>query len=87
MGQFIDEHKNSLQTEVIGEIAKHLGVTPQDIDVNAELSDDLGLGPVEMADLIGAISLKFDVNFNPQDLSTIKSVHDLVVAVEDLSLE
>ncbi len=78
---------NSTQTEVIGEIAKHLGVTPQDIDVSAGLSDDLGLGPVEMADLIGAISQKFDVNFDPQDLASIKSVHDLVVAVEDLSLE
>ena len=79
--------KNSLQTEVIAEIAKHLGVTPQDIDINAVLSDDLGLGPVEMADLIGAISQKFDVNFDPADLMSIKSVHDLVVSVEDLSLE
>lgn len=79
--------KNPIQTEVIAEIAKHLGVTPQDIDANAELSDDLGLGPVEMADLIAAISQKFDVNFHPQDLAQIKSVHDLIVAVEDLSLE
>lgn len=79
--------KNDLQTDVIAEIAKHLGVTPQDIDINAGLSDDLGLGPVEMADLIAAISQKFDVNFSPAELSTIKSVEDLVVAVEDLSLE
>jgi acyl carrier protein len=86
MAQVIND-KNGLEKEVIAEIAKHLGVTPQDIDVNAMLSDDLGLGPVEMADLIGAISQKFDVNFNPSDLSSIKSVHDLVVSVEDLSLE
>ena len=79
--------KNTLQTEVIAEIAKHLGVTPQDIDINAGMSDDLGLGPVEMADLLAAISQKFDVNFTPADLATIKTVHDLVVAVEDLSLE
>lgn len=79
--------KNSLQNDVIAEIAKHLGVTPQDIDINAGMSDDLGLGPVEMADLLAAISEKFDVNFHPQDLAGIKTVHDLVVAVEDLSLE
>lgn len=78
---------NGLQTEVIAEIAKHLGVTPQDIDVNAGMSDDLGLGPVEMADLIVAISQKFQVRFNSADLASIKTVHDLVVAVEDLSLE
>lgn len=79
--------KNTVQNDVIAEIAKHLGVTPQDIDVNAGLSDDLGLGPVEMADLLSAISEKFDVNFHPQDLAGMKTVHDLVVAVEDLSLE
>lgn len=81
------EEKNGIQTEVIAEIAKHLGVTPQDIDISAGLSDDLGLGPVEMADLISAISQKFDVAFNSSDLHSIKTVSDLVVAVEDLSLE
>lgn len=79
--------KNNLQTDVIAEVAKHLGVTPQDIDVNAGLSDDLGLGPVETADLIAAISERFAVNFNSAEIPGIKTVHDLVVTVEDLSLE
>lgn len=87
MAQIIMDNKNGLQTEVIAEIAKHLGVTPQDIDINAGMSDDLGLGPVEMADLLAAISLKFSVNFTSADLISMKTVHDLVVAVEDLSLE
>lgn len=81
------DDKNKVQTEVIAEIAKHLGVTPQDIDAGAGLADDLGLGPVEMADLISAISQKFDVAFNSSDLQGMKTVGDLVVAVEDLSLE
>ena len=81
------DDKNGIQTKMISEIAKHLGVTPQDIDVNAGLSDDLGLGPVEMGDLISAISQKFDVAFSPSELQNIKTVSDLVVAVEDLSLE
>ncbi len=79
--------ENSTQTAVIAEIAKHLGVTPQDIDNSAGLSDDLGLGPVEMADLISAISQKFNVAFTAAELHNIKTVDDLVVAVEDLSLE
>lgn len=83
----IPNGNNDLQNDVIAEIAKHLGVTPQDIDINAGLSDDLGLGPVEMADLIAAISQKFAVTFDRSDLAGIKTVHDLVVAVEDLSLE
>lgn len=81
------DDKNNVQTDVIAEIAKHLGVTPQDIDSSAGLSDDLGLGPVEMADLISAISQKFNVAFNSAELHGIKTVEDLVVAVEDLSLE
>lgn len=81
------DEKNGIQTEVIAEIARHLGITPQDIDINAGLSDDLGLGPIEMADLISAVSQKFDVAFNNTDLQGIKTVSDLVVAVEDLSLE
>lgn len=81
------EENNGVQTEVIAEIAKHLGVTPQDIDSSAGLSDDLGLGPVEMADLISAISQKFDVVFSHAELQNMKTVDDLVVAVEDLSLE
>lgn len=86
MNKPVEEH-NGVQTEVIAEIAKHLGVTPQDIDINAGLTDDLGLGPVEMADLISAISQKFDVVFSSADLQSMKTVNDLVVAVEDLSLE
>lgn len=81
------EEKNGIETEVIVEIAKHLGITPQDIDINAGLSDDLGLGPIEMADLISVISQKFDVTFGSSELQSIKTVNDLVVAVEDLSLE
>lgn len=79
--------KNGLQADVIAEIAKHLGVTPQDIDINAGLAEDLGLGPVELIDLISAISKEFAVTFSSSDLPGIKTVHDLVVTVEDLSLE
>lgn len=83
----VSTDKNGLQTEVIAEVAKHLGVTPQDIDINAGLSEDLGLGPVELIDLISAVSEKFAVTFSNSDLPGIKTVHDLVVTVEDLTLE
>lgn len=76
-----------LQTKIIAEIAQHLAVTPQDIDANASLSEDLGLGPVEMADLLSALSEKFGVTFNPSEVEGLKTVHDIVVAIEDLSLE
>ncbi|MBI2021702.1 acyl carrier protein [Candidatus Daviesbacteria bacterium] len=76
-----------MQSEVIEEIAKHLGVTPQDIDPLASLTDDLGLGPVEIADLLSALSKRFSVTFDPAEVENLRTVNDMVVTIEDLSLE
>ena len=81
------DNTNALQTDVIAEIAKHLGVTPQDIDPHSSLAEDLGIGPVELADLLSALSEKFSVTFNPADIEGLKTVHDLIVTIEDLTLE
>lgn len=78
---------NATQKDIIDEIAKQLGVTPQDIDLNASLSDNLGLGPVELADLLSALAKRFNVNFEPEEIEHLRSVNDIVVMVEDLSLE
>lgn len=75
------------QKEIIEAIAKHLGVTPQDIDSQASFAEELGLGPVEVADLLSEISETFNVNFDPSETEGLKTVHDLVEMVEDLSLE
>ena len=76
-----------MQQQVIAEIAKHLGVTPQDIDSSATLSEDLGLGPIEAADLLSYLSHKFGVNFDSADVDSLQTVGDVIVAIEDLSLE
>lgn len=76
-----------MQKEVIAEFAKHLGVTPQDIDLSASLSEDLGIGPVELADLVNYMSEQFKVTFHPADIAGLRTVNDMVVAIEDLSLE
>lgn len=73
--------------EIIAVIADHLGVTPQDIDPAASLSDDLGLGPIEMADLLGVLSQKFNVIFDPLEIESVKTIHDLIIIVEDQMLE
>lgn len=76
-----------MQQQVIEEIAKHLGVTPQDIDPNAPLSEGLGLGPIELADLLSALAESFHVTISPNDVEGIRTVNDIVVLIEDLSLE
>lgn len=76
-----------MQQDVIEEIAKHLGVTPQDIDPNAPLSEGLGLGPIEVADLLTALAESFQVIINSSDVEGIRTVNDIIVLIEDLSLE
>lgn len=76
-----------MQNEIIAEIAKHLGVTPQDIDTHASLAEDLALSPIDKADLLYALSEKFDVTFNQHEAEQLRTVHDIIVAIEDASLE
>lgn len=75
------------QAEIINSIATHLGVTPQDIDTNSSLKDDLGLGPIEIADLLAYLARSFEVVFSQEDFKQVKTVNDLVLLIEDLSLE
>ncbi len=75
------------QKEIIAAIAKHLGVTPQDIDLASSLETDLGLGPLEKADLLSDLAHKFNVNFDSGELEEVETVNDLVVLIEDLLLE
>lgn len=76
-----------LAQQVVEEMAKHLGVSPQDIDLSLSLADDLSLGPVELSDLLSYLSDKFNVTFDPQDIEYLRTVNDLVETIEDLSLE
>ena len=76
-----------LQQQVVEEMAKHLGVSPQDIDLSSSLQEDLGLGPVELSDLLTYLSNKFDIQFDPEDLEHLRTVNDIVEIIEDLSLE
>lgn len=75
------------QKEIIAAIAKHLSVTPQDIDPQSSLETDLGLGPLEKADLISDLAHKFSVTFDNNELEEVETINDLVVLVEDLMLE
>lgn len=75
------------QTAIIDSIAKHLVVTPADIDLTSSLADDLGLGPIEISDLLSELAEEYKISFSQEDVSQIKTVNDLVLAVEDLSLE
>ncbi len=75
------------QKEIVEEIAEILTLPVADIDPEAHLQDDLGLNPVEIADLLAALSRKFNIIFDTTETVQIKTVGDIIELIEDKSLE
>lgn len=75
------------QQEIIEAIAEHLALPTADIDLSLSIKDDLGLNPVEKADLLHGLSGKFKLVFAPDEIEGIQSVGDLVELIEDKLLE
>ncbi len=85
--QQVTAKPGTLQQQVTEEIAKYLGVSAQDVDPDATLLDDLGLGPVELSELLTVLSTRFKVTFSPEDVENLRTVDDVIATIEDLSLE
>lgn len=75
------------QKEIIEAIAEILTLPPADLDMEASFSDDLGLNPVEIADLFHNLAARFQITFDPAEIETIKTISDLVLLIEDKLLE
>ncbi|MCL4367038.1 DUF1493 family protein [Patescibacteria group bacterium] len=75
------------QKQIIEAIAQALTLPESDIDLDSSLQDDLGLNPVEIADLLGSLSKEFKIFFEQSDVTGLKTVGDLVVLIEDKLLE
>jgi len=73
--------------EIIQAIVEHLALAPEDLDRQALLREDLNLGPIELNDLLAALSKKFNVSFELDDVEHVKKVEDLVMLVEDNLLD
>ncbi len=67
-------------TQAIGE---HLGLSAEDLDRQSLLREDLGLGPIELNDLLNYLSEKYDLSFTAQDVEELKTLDDLVALIED----
>ncbi|KKS13482.1 hypothetical protein A2617_00570 [Candidatus Daviesbacteria bacterium RIFOXYD1_FULL_41_10] len=75
------------QTKIIEAIAEHLTLPLADIDMEADLKDDMGLNPAEVADLLEHLSRTFNIIFDGSDILQIHTVGELVEMVEDKLLE
>lgn len=77
----------SSQQQIIEAIAEGLILPPADIDLESSLKDDLGLNPVEIADLLDNLSRKFNIIYDPSETGQVKTIGDLVELIEDKLLE
>ncbi len=78
---------NESEKKILQAIADYLGLVPEDIDRNADLQSELGLGPIELNDLLNDLSSKFDVILAPEDTEHLQKVEDIVVLIEDNLIE
>lgn len=75
------------QQEILEAIADILALPPADIDPRAHIQDDMGLSPVEKADLLHELADKFQIIFVPGESESIETIGDVIDLVEDKLLE
>jgi acyl carrier protein len=62
-----------------------LRIKAEDITMEAELTADLGINSLELADLVYTCEEKFNVEISDDDLHTFKTVGDVVRYLESKS--
>ncbi|MBQ8414697.1 MAG: acyl carrier protein [Clostridia bacterium] len=64
-------------------IIEEVHVNPEDITMDAELSGDLGINSLELADLVIACEERFDIEIPDEDLHNFTTVGDVVRFLEE----
>lgn len=75
------------QQQIIEAIAESLALPIADIDLHASLQDDLGLNPIQIADLLHYLANRFTIIFDPTETQQIRTVSNLIDLIEDKLLE
>ena len=64
-------------------LVEELQIDPDDITLEANLSSDLGINSIELADLVMTCEEKFDVEFKDEDISNLATIGDVVKYLEE----
>ena len=65
-------------------LVDELQIDRNDITMDAELSNDLGINSIELADLVMLCEEKFDIEINDEDIRKFTTVGDVVAYLETL---
>ena len=64
-------------------LVDELHVNADDVTMDAELSGDLGINSLELADLVYTCEEKFNIEIDDEDLHNFTTVGDVVRYLED----
>ena len=65
-------------------LVDELQIDPKPITADAELSADLGINSIELANLVMLCEEKFDITVDDDDIHTLVTVGDVVEYLESL---
>ncbi|MBO5682932.1 MAG: acyl carrier protein [Clostridia bacterium] len=65
-------------------LVEELQVDKDDIKMDAELANDLGINSIELADLVMLCEDKFGIEINDEDIRKFTTVADVVAYLETL---
>ena len=66
-------------------LVEELQIDRDDITMEAELSNDLGINSIELADLVMLCEEKFDIEINDEDAGNLTTVGDVVNFLEKIA--
>lgn len=66
-------------------LVEELQIDRDDITMDAELANDLGINSIELADLVMLCEDKFGVEFDDDDIRKFTTVGDVVAYLESLN--
>ena len=65
-------------------IVNDLGVSESKVNLDARLSEDLGIDSIDAVEIVMFIEDEYDVSVSDEDAFALKTVKDLVTYVENL---
>lgn len=66
-------------------LVEELQIDRKDITMDADLSNDLGINSIELADLVMLCEDKFGIEINDEDIHKFSTVADVVKYLETLN--
>lgn len=77
----------AIELQIMQAIAEYLGLGAEDLESSSDLREDLGLGPIELNDLLARLAQKFEISFDSDEVEDLQKVEDLIVLIEDNLLD